>query len=76
VLDLAKLLTCKIGNVNEMACYCKYGGASYVVKEVDEWKKGFACDMVLCCIPCYKERLDESGHEESNKGQRSHRSRK
>jgi hypothetical protein len=55
--------------------YCNYGVASHNMQEDDEWKTCFACDMVLC-IPCYKERLDGSGHRASGTEQRSRRSRK
>jgi hypothetical protein len=75
VLDLADLLTSKKGNVDEMARYCNYGVASHGMKEDDDWKERFACDMVLC-IPCYKERMDDSDHRGSGREQRSHRRRK
>ena len=60
VLEVAELLKNKKGNADEMARYCNYGVASHGMKVDDEWKKDFECNMVLC-VPCYTERLEESG---------------
>jgi hypothetical protein len=75
ILDLANLLTGRKRNVDDMARYCNFGVTSHGMEEDNEWKKSFACDMVLC-IPCYKERLVESGHGASGREQRSRRGRK
>jgi hypothetical protein len=75
VMEMATVLDKREEPNDDMARYCNFGPVAHSMKQGEEFKKGFACSMILC-KGCFRKRLEMNDGNEGETSRRRSRRRK